>query len=88
VVKISENYDIGNRDNVTPERLLEMLEDMYRDLAIAINRKPDVYVRTTDGSTTDILLSDGDLTINSSSNKVEILTKHSSPTAVFWKTLS
>lgn len=87
MAKITEVFDIGNRENMTPERLLELLETMYTDLAIAINKKPDVYLRDTDGQATDSFLSDGDLNINTTTKKVEILTSHVDPSTVTWKTL-
>lgn len=60
---------------------------MYKDLAVAINRKPDIYERAADGQTTDTFLSNGDININTSTLKVEILTSHTSPTAVTWQTI-
>ena len=49
MVKIPENYNIGNRDDLTVEKLLEMLEDMYQTLAVCINQKPNVYFRNNNG---------------------------------------
>lgn len=87
--KIPEHYEVGNRENIGPERLLELLEDIYRELAIAINLKPDVITRQTDGQTSETFLSNGDININLSSDKVEILTNHDAGgTTVTWTTLS
>ena len=61
---------------------------MYSDLAEAINKKPDVYERTTDGQTTDTFLANGDININTSTLKVEMLTRHVNPTTVTWTQLS
>jgi hypothetical protein len=61
---------------------------MYTQLAEAINKKPDIYQRTTDGLTTDVLLANGDVNINTNTLKVEMLTKHVSQTAVQWTQLS
>ena len=85
--KIPETLNIGDRDNITPEILLELLEAMYTDLSIAINNKPDLYERESDGLTTDTFLSNGDININTATANVEILTSHTNPTTVVWTTL-
>lgn len=69
------------------EELVVKLQRMYYTLADALNKKPDVYQRTTDGQTTDTFLANGDININSSTNKVEMLTKHPTQTTVTWITL-
>lgn len=86
MAKISETFDFGNTQD--PERILLYLQQMYTTLARAINAKPDVYQRPTDGQPTDTFLSNGDININTSTNKVEMLTEHTSPTAVVWTQLS
>jgi hypothetical protein len=73
---------------MTPEKLLDIIEDMYRQLAVALNRKPDVVTRDTDGQTTETFLSNGDININLSTNKVEMLTNHVDASTVTWTTLS
>lgn len=88
MAKISEYFDFADKDKMTIERLLTELERMYFDLAVAINAKPDVYFRDTDGQTTDTFLSNGDMTVNENTRKVEMLTEHSSTTAVVWTLLS
>jgi len=37
MAKIKEYYQVGNRDEITKESLLVLLEDMYKTLALAIN---------------------------------------------------
>ena len=37
MVKIKEYFQIGNRDEMTFERLLVLLEDMYKELALGVN---------------------------------------------------
>ena len=37
MVKIKEYYQVGNREDITREGLLVLLEDMYKDLAAANN---------------------------------------------------
>lgn len=86
--KISETFNVGDRSNISPERLLLLLEEMYRDLAISVNRKPDIVQRTTDGLVSDTFLSNGDININLSTNKVEMLTNHPTATTVSWTQLS
>jgi hypothetical protein len=88
MAKIPEYYAVGDRSQMTVEKLLVILEDVYRDLAIAINKKPDVYQRDTDGLTTDTFLNNGDLNINTNTRKVEMLTEHTSTSAVIWTQLS
>ena len=86
--KIPETFQFGNRENITPERLLEIIEDMYALLAESLNNKPDVYTRQTDGVATETFLSNGDININLSTDKVEMVTNHTSTTNVTWTQLS
>jgi len=88
MAKILEYLNVGNRQDMTVEELLLIIEKMYIDLATAINRKPDVYQRTTDGLVSDTFLSNGDLNINLNTNKVEMLTNHDTSTTVIWTALS
>ena len=37
MTKIKEYYQVGNREELTVESLLVLMEDMYKDLALAIN---------------------------------------------------
>ena len=88
MAKISEIYNVGDKSDITPERLLLIMQDMYRDLAIAINKKPDIYQRTTNGLTTDTFLANGDININTSTLTVQMLTSHPTASTVTWTTLS
>lgn len=90
--KISETFNFGGTEDITPETLLRQIEIMYTDLAVAINKKPDCYQRDVDGQTTDTFLSNGDININTDTLKVEILTSHvnvtpGDPTTVTWQTI-
>ena len=91
--KIPEVYNLGNRENIDPERLLEILDDMYRTLAIAINAKPDVYFRKEadgtpkDANIADTFVSNGDININTNTGKVEIATDHPTLSTVTWMPL-
>lgn len=84
--RISETYNLGSIEDL--EELIRQLQEMYTQLAVAINQKPDVYQRTTNGQTTDTFLSNGDININTTTNRVEMLTNHVDPTTVIWTTLS
>ncbi len=84
--RISETYNLGSIEDL--EELIRQLQEMYTQLAVAINQKPDVYQRTTDGQTTETFLANGDININLNTNKVEMLTNHVDPTTVIWSTLS
>jgi hypothetical protein len=89
MARIPEYFNIGDREDLKdPEKLLIILERLYTDLATAINQKPDLYQRDTDGLTTDTFLAQGSININLTTDKVEMLTNHTSPTAVTWTTLS
>lgn len=87
MAKIQEWYQIGDRDNLTVERLLVIIEDMYRDLAIAVNLKPDIYQRPNNGLVSDTFLSNGDININTTTNLVEMLVAHPTSATVTWVTL-
>jgi len=88
MAKIPETFYIGDRKDLNTEDLLEIIEKMYFDLAVAINSKPDIYERSTDGQTSDTVLANGDININTSTGKVEMLTSHLTTTAVTWTQLS
>lgn len=86
--RLPESFSLPNNKDLTLEGLLNLIETMYRDLAIAVNRKPDIITRQTDGLATETFLSNGDININLSSDKVEMLTNHTSSTNVTWTQLS
>lgn len=88
MAKIQETFNFGNAEDLEILDVLELLGRMYTDLAQAINRKPDFYEREKDdGQTTDVTLSNGDLNLNASTKKVEMLVKHIDSATVAWKTL-
>ena len=88
MAQVQPSLNVGDRTKMTLETLLILLEKAYKDLAEAVNSKPDIYERTTDGQTSDVFLSQGTLNINSTTNKVEMLTAHTSANTVTWKQLS
>lgn len=88
MAKIPEYLNVGSREEMTIEELLRVIEKMYIDISTALNRKPDIYQRTTDGLSTDTFLSNGDININLNTNKVEMLTNHPTSTTVTWTQLS
>lgn len=88
MAKIAERFNIGDRDNITLERLLVLMEEMYMDIAEALNKKPDIYVRDTVGQASDTFLSIGDINIKDNNVDpiiIEMLVQHTSPTTVVWK---
>lgn len=87
MVKIKERFEFGNPEDMDLEQLVEQLKVMYTDLAQAINQKPSLFIRNTNGQATDTNLSDGDININSTSDLVEMITNHTSTTNVTWTTL-
>lgn len=88
MARISEFFDFGDKDNLSLEELMVQLERMYTDLAVAINSKPDLVQRNVDGQVGDTFLAQGTININLNTDKVEMLTNHTSPTAVTWTQLS
>jgi hypothetical protein len=88
VARIPENFNIGDREDLTIEGLLLLIERLYTDLAVAVNSKPDLYQRTVDGQPGDTFLAQGSININLTTNKVEMLTNHVNPTTVTWTQLS
>jgi hypothetical protein len=88
MAQIPEYFSVGDRVNIDADRLLIILEEIYTQLAIAINQKVSVVQRTTNGLVTDTFLPNGTININNSTNKVEMLTNHPTATTVTWTTLS
>ena len=88
MAKVPEVYSVGNPKDLDQEKIAMILSDIYRILAKAVNRKPDVYQRDSDGLVTDTALYNGDLNINTTTQKVEMLTKHLTTSTVSWKQLS
>jgi len=86
MARLPEYYNIGNRENLTNENLLEIIEDMYQQLALAVNQKPDINVREIDGQVTDTFSANGTINLNNLTQKVEMLVARTA-TAVTWKTL-
>ena len=88
MVKIPETFNLGEYETENLEDMLIIIQRMYMDLAEAVNRKPDIIQRQVDGAVTDTFLSNGDININLSTNKVEMLTNHPTVSTVTWTTLS
>ena len=87
MARLPNSFNFPDKDNIDMEGLLLILNRMYEDLAEAINSKPDLYQRNTDGQTSDTFLAQGSININLTSDKVEMLTNHTSATTVNWVTL-
>ena len=90
MAKVSTTWEFGDVEDM--EELLRELQQMYSALAVACNSKPDIYQRTvadvpTDGNAGDTFLSQGDININTTTNKVEMITNHGA-SSVTWTTLS
>ena len=88
MAKLPLEFPVGDRQGMTIEKLLEIVETMYRDLAQEINRKPDLFERDTDGLSTDTILSVGSINLNTSTRKIEMLAAHDSASTVIWETLN
>jgi hypothetical protein len=85
MAKVAEVLNIGSREDLTIEDLLEIIEVLYTDLAVALNKKIELYERPTDGQSSDTLLPNGSVNINTNTNKVEILVARPTSTTVTWK---
>ncbi|MCK5436231.1 MAG: hypothetical protein KAI88_06340 [Nitrosomonadaceae bacterium] len=88
MAKIATSITFGDRDNLDVNTLLDFVEKMYIDLADAVNSKPNLIERATDGQPAEAFLTNGTLNLNTATNKVEMLTNHTSGTAVTWTQLS
>ena len=88
MARLPPTFNFESNEEMSFEDLILQLERLYIDIAEAVNSKPDLYVRPTDGQTTDTFLAQGSININSTTRKVEMLTQHTSPLAVVWTTLS
>ena len=87
MARVPEYFNVGDREEMTIEQLLVIVEELYTQLAVALNQKPDLVQRTTNGLVTDTFLSNGTININSNTNRVEMLTNHPTATTVTWVTL-
>jgi hypothetical protein len=88
MARLPETFNFGDRTDIDMEELLLLLDRMYIDLAEAINQKPDLYQRMVDGQASDTFLAQGSININLNTDKVEMLTNHTSPTNVTWTQIS
>lgn len=88
MAQIPEYFNVGDKENITLERLLVTIEEIYTLLAVAVNQKPDIYETANDGDTSDVSLNNGDININTTTGKVEMLTSHDTVSTVTWTTLS
>lgn len=88
MARIPDHFNFGDTSNMTVEDLVVKLQRMYMDLAEAVNSKPDLVQRNTDGQPDETFLSQGTININLSTDKVEMLTNHTSQTSVTWTQLS
>jgi len=86
MAKIPETFNIGSNEDITLEKLLNIMIDMYQELAVQLNKKPDLYQRETNGQASDTFLSEGDINLNTTTQKVEMLVARTA-TTVTWKTL-
>lgn len=87
MANLPNTFNFGDSKDMQIEELVEKLQRMYEDVAVAVNSKPDVYERTTDGQATDTFLPQGSININTSTNRVQMLTNHLAA-SVTWTTLS
>jgi len=69
MAKVSETLNIGSREDMTVDGLLEIIENLYTELAVNLNKKVEYYERPTDGQTSDTLLPNGSINNNTNTNK-------------------
>jgi len=88
VAKVREDLNFGNQEDMTLEKLILIVQEAYRDLAVAVNGKPDLIQRDVNGAVTDNFLSNGTININNATDNVEIITNHSADgSTVTWTTI-
>lgn len=88
MARLPEYFNIGDQGDLDVEKLMDVLQRMYTDLAVALNSKPDLVQRAVDGQVNDTFLAQGTININLSTNKVQMLTNHPTQATVTWTTLS
>lgn len=88
VANIPEHFNFGDAKQIDVEELVILLQRMYTDLAQAVNSKPDLVQRVVDGQSGDTFLSQGTININLMTDKVEMLTNHTTSSTVTWTKLS
>lgn len=90
MARLSENYELGNDKDLSFNELLKRIQEMYTQLARAINQKADVVVRNSATDNSETFLSDGTIYINQGAtpSTVQILSKHPTRTSVIWTTIS
>ena len=86
MARLPETFNFGDTSEMSVEDLVVRIQRMYCDLAEAVNAKPDLYQRETDGQADETFLAQGSININLLTDKVEMLTNHQAAT-VTWKTL-
>lgn len=88
MANIPDNFNFGDPKNMNLEQLVIRLQRMYTDLALAVNSKPDLVQRETNGDPADVFLAQGTININLLTNNVEMLTNHPTISTVTWTQLS
>ena len=85
MAKIRETINFGNKEDLPLDLIAKEFEKAHKDLAIAVNGKPDLVVRDVAGSNTENFLSDGTINIDTTGPTVEIITSRSASGAtVTW----
>lgn len=86
---LSEDFNFGRELEQEQPKVTETLDQMYRDIAPVVNRKPNVVIRENAiPATSDARYSVGTIWINQNTNKVYILTSKSNPTTASWALLN
>lgn len=87
--KVKDRLIIGDKSQITVEKLLEIIEDLYSELARAINSGPSIYVQeATDANATYTFASIGDIHIRKDSATIKMCTDHTDSVTVQWTTIS
>lgn len=88
MASIPDHFNFGDPKTMNLEQLVIRLQRMYTDLALAVNSKPDLVQRETNGDPADVFLAQGTININLLTNNVEMLTNHPTISTVTWTQLS
>lgn len=88
MANIPDHFNFGDPKTMDLEQLVIRLQRMYTDLALAVNSKPDLVQRESNGDPADTFLAQGTININLLTNNVEMLTNHPTISTVTWTKLS
>ncbi|MEN8236140.1 MAG: hypothetical protein ABFQ95_01105 [Pseudomonadota bacterium] len=86
---LAEEFNFGREMEQDNKQVTDTLDEMYRDVATTVNRKPNIVIRENAVPTaSDYRYSVGTFWLNQNTAKLYILDSKSSPTTVSWTILN